>query len=212
VSEPLEGETDAAYMSGHISVPHTYAEYVEYLAGEIGEGNSGVVTSRIQNPTGRFQDLTIDVTNGAYLMIDEAVKQLVANTYGDGVGVTKAQLASVTQLPYIFTNNAWQSTFFLDNTDWVDGSFIAKMALTRLNRDDFKGCTSLRTLGINPFANVTWLGQQAFYNCQSLEGELNFPSLTLLDANSGGSNFCSCLKVTNISLGHITELSGHDYS
>ena len=64
VPEPQEGETDAAYMSGHISVTQTYQQYVEYLAGTIGEGTSGVVTSIRQNPGGRFQALTIDVTNG----------------------------------------------------------------------------------------------------------------------------------------------------
>jgi hypothetical protein len=99
VSEPLEGETDAAYMSGHISVPHTYAEYVEYLAGEIGEGNSGVVTSRIQNPTGRFQDLTIDVTNGIYMDFeDPLIESTVATNFGDGTGITKQNAALITSL------------------------------------------------------------------------------------------------------------------
>ena len=66
IPEPEEGEEDNAYMSGHISVPYTYRSYVEYLAGTIGEGTSGVVTSLRQNAGGRFQDLRIDVTNGYY--------------------------------------------------------------------------------------------------------------------------------------------------
>jgi hypothetical protein len=41
-------------MSGHISVPHSYREYVEYLAGKIGEGFDGIVTSVRQNAEGRF--------------------------------------------------------------------------------------------------------------------------------------------------------------
>ena len=64
ISEPEQGEEDNAYMSGHISVPHSYRQYVEYLAGSIGEGTSGVVTSLTQNAEGRFQDLRVDVTNG----------------------------------------------------------------------------------------------------------------------------------------------------
>ena len=45
ISEPQGGEEDDAYIAGHISVPHTYESYVEYLAGSIGEGTSGVVTN-----------------------------------------------------------------------------------------------------------------------------------------------------------------------
>ena len=67
VPEPEEGETDQAYMSGHISVDHAYDAKVKYLAGTIGEGSSGVVTSIQQNAQGRFQDLRIDVTNGVYV-------------------------------------------------------------------------------------------------------------------------------------------------
>jgi len=54
VSEPLEGETDAAYMSGHISVPYTYESYVNYLAGTIREGTNGIVSTQRSNPSGRF--------------------------------------------------------------------------------------------------------------------------------------------------------------
>jgi hypothetical protein len=54
ISEPEEGEEDNAYISGHISVPYTYRSYVEYLAGSIGEGTSGIVTSLRQNAEGRF--------------------------------------------------------------------------------------------------------------------------------------------------------------
>ena len=63
VSESEEGETDQAYMSGHISVDHAYENEVKYLAGTIGEGTSGVVTSLRQNVGGRFPNLRIDVTN-----------------------------------------------------------------------------------------------------------------------------------------------------
>lgn len=54
IDEPGSGEDDDAYVSGHISLPNSYRMYVEYLAGSIGEGTSGVVTSLRQNAEGRF--------------------------------------------------------------------------------------------------------------------------------------------------------------
>ena len=72
VPEPQNGEVDAAYLSGHIQTANTYKDYVDYLAGTIGEGDNGVITSTRQNAAGRFQDLTIDVTNGYYIPFEDA--------------------------------------------------------------------------------------------------------------------------------------------
>lgn len=48
VPEPLEGEQDAAYMSGNLQVDKSYRSQVEYL-------------------TNRFDDLHINVTAGYYM-------------------------------------------------------------------------------------------------------------------------------------------------
>lgn len=221
VSEPLEGETDAAYMSGHISVPHTYAEYVEYLAGEIGEGNNGVITSRIQNPTGRFQDLTIDVTNGIYINFEDSnVESILATNFGDGVGITQTTVASITsfggnfansnivsfnELPQftniteINSNNRFNNCTSLTS---IDLSNITKISGENgYQRWNFESCTSLEDVGNTQ--NCTYFGQQAFQNCTSLISGIDLSNAT----HVMNAAFYGCSALTSIgSLANIQTL------
>ena len=175
-------------MTGNLRTTTAYEDDVDFL-------------------TSKFSGLTINATQGLYVRIDSAVSQIVADNIGDGTGVTSAQLALVTKIPIVNGN-----PIFKENSDWVDGSFVRKMSLTELNDHEFRSCTSLKTLGNNPFANVTKLGMAAFYHCENLEGELNFPSLTYFNANGGAATFCSCSKITKVVFGHPTQVSGHGYS
>ena len=83
VPEPLEGEQDAAYMSGNLQVDKSYRTQVEYL-------------------TNRFDDLHINVTAGYYIPFhDSAVNDVLKDTIGDGVGVTFFCLVSVIAVQHI---------------------------------------------------------------------------------------------------------------
>lgn len=53
VPEPLEGEQDAAYMSGNLQVDRTYRAQVQYL-------------------TTRFPDLHINVTDSYYIPFEDS--------------------------------------------------------------------------------------------------------------------------------------------
>lgn len=222
VSEPLEGETDAAYMSGHISVPHAYAEYVEYLAGEIGEGNNGVVTSRIQNPTGRFQDLTIDVTNGIYVNFEDSnVESILATNFGDGVGITQTTVASITsfggnfansnivsfnELPQftniteINSNNRFNNCTSLTS---IDLSNITKISGENgYQRWNFEYCSNLESVGDT--SNCTYFGQASFNGCSKL---------TVVDATNATEFYASAFYgCTNLNLlidqSKITKIQG----
>lgn len=97
VPQPQSGQIDNALLSGHITAPHAYKYQINYLAGIVGEGTSGVVTSQRNNSEGRFSNLQIDIVNGYYVEIEDPIfKSAVAQVMGDGTNVTEAQAASYT--------------------------------------------------------------------------------------------------------------------
>ena len=159
VSEPEEGETDQAYMSGHISVDHAYDAKVKYLAGTIGEGSSGVVTSIQQNAQGRFQDLRIDVTNGLFISFaDPNVESVCASNWGSNNHITRQEAAAVTTISDKFKNNADIVNF--DEFKYFTG-------VTEINSQAFVSCTNLQHVSLPQ--SCTTLGAGAFQNCPSLQ-------------------------------------------
>lgn len=211
VSEPLEGETDAAYMSGHISVPHSYQDYVYYLAGKIGSGTSGVVTSQINNPTGRFQDLTIDVVNDFYIRFEDPVVESTLITEGyssDGVGITinEAQNANVGK--YVFGRA-------LGSTNDTITSFKEFGYFTLLNNNPpqglFSGCVNLKDIDLS---HVTVVSAYEFNSTDlsgdlgfGVNGDLNLPNLSVILEQSFGAS-----KIKTISnLGNITSISTNSF-
>lgn len=115
VSEPQNGEVDAAYLSGHIQASNSYREQVEYLAGTIGEGGNGTVTSIKQNAEGRFQDLTIDIVNSYYIKFeDPEIQRVLSLYYGDGVGISEQEALTVSgnsNNGFLFSGNQTITTF-----------------------------------------------------------------------------------------------------
>lgn len=98
VSEPQEGQEDAAYLSGHIFSQRADEDEVKYLAGTI--SYKGSITL---NPTGRFQDLQIDVTDYYLKFVDTAFKNYVLSL---GVDLIESgvQEFNVNRFNYSFGN------------------------------------------------------------------------------------------------------------
>ena len=202
VSEPEEGETDQAYMSGHISVDHAYDAKVKYLAGTIGEGSSGVVTSIQQNAQGRFQDLRIDVTNGLFISFEDPnVKSICETTWGNGGGVTTSTLATVTAL-----NEAFRRNTNIVNFD----EFKYFTALTIIPTNTFSDCTSLEKLTL-PNTTIK-LNAWSFENTNL--SKLNVENITELDDNVFGryNNSDSVDKICNNDVLNFKELVTVGYS
>lgn len=215
IPEPQEGETDAAYMSGHISVTQTYQQYVEYLAGTIGEGDNGVITSTRQNAAGRFQDLTIDVTNGYYIPFEDAnmLSYLLNLGIGSNGAITTVQAAAVTsisgetnttitkfnELKY-FTNitkiykpeNGIAPAFFRNWTalEEIDLTNITQIGNRYNAEGGLNGCTSLKT--VNNAGNVSLL-VNAFSGCINLENIYGLTGVLTV----GYESFKNCKKLSN---------------
>lgn len=121
VPEPLEGEQDAAYMSGNLQVDKSYRTYVEYL-------------------TNRFDDLHINVTAGYYIPFhDSAVNDVLKNTIGDGIGVLDSQLKAANPNNTVGPSN---------NTSIVDTREMCLMEGTISGNTFFAYCTNLKIIGI----------------------------------------------------------------
>ena len=177
VSEPLEGETDTAYLSGHIQTDFTYESYVNYLAGNIGEGNNGTVTSVRQNLSGRFQGLRIDVVRGYAIPFEDS--NMLQYLLGLGVGsngiITTAQAAAAA------SNNSQE---FINTTNTTVTKFNELKYFTNITGSrngfsssgegyiKFKDWTALEEIDISNFTSIghssaTFL--DTFYGCTSLK-------------------------------------------
>lgn len=213
VPEPQNGEVDAAYVSGHIQTANTYKDYVDYLAGTIGEGDNGVITSTRQNVAGRFQDLTIDVTNGYYIPFEDSnmLSYLLNLGIGSNGAITTVQAAAVTriqgqtnttvtkfnELKY-FTNitkihNSGNSIAYFKNwtaLEEIDLTNITQIGSINDTEGGLNGCTSLKT--VNNAGNVSLL-VNAFSGCINLENIYGLTGVLTV----GWSAFKNCKKLSN---------------
>lgn len=168
VPEPLEGEQDAAYMSGNLQVAKTYRSQVEYL-------------------TNRFDDLHINVTDSYYIPFEDSavLNVLLANNIGsDGIGITEAEAANAT-----FTSSTFQ-----DNTDIT--SFNTFDLFTKANTNPptslFKGCSRLQSIDLS---GVTKVSQTEFAN-SGLSGDIYIPDLQ--SVGQGAFQSTSISTVSNL--------------
>ena len=86
----------------------------------------------------QYPNLVLNVTGGYYIRFaDEAVKTICATNWGDGMGITEAQAASVTSL----------GTKFKGNTEITSFNELEKFTgLTKIEDSTFKGCVNLTTI------------------------------------------------------------------
>ena len=109
----------------------------------------------------------------------------VANWSSDGVGLTMADAAAVTnqQFGKTFKGNTQITSF--DELEYFTG-------LTKIPDESFEGCTNLTTIKI---PNVTQIGSFAFYACSGLSGTLVIPASV---SDIGGRfAFAGCYGLTN---------------
>ena len=190
VPEPLEGEQDAAYMSGNLQVNKSYRALVEYL-------------------TNRFDDLHINVTDSYYIPFEDSavLNVLLANNIGsDGIGVTEAEATNATLTNSMFQGNMDITSFntfkyftkannnppaelfrSCNNLASVDMSNI-----TALSASEFRA-TSLTSINIPE--GVSRIPNQCFYWCQS-NTSVTLPQSCTSIGNQSFYNNIELLSVT----------------
>ena len=203
VPEPLEGEQDAAYMSGNLQVNKSYRTQVEYL-------------------TNRFDDLHINITASYYIEFEdpEVLRILLANNIGaDGIGITEAEASNIT---IDLTNNT--NAPFFENKSVTKFNELNLFADNVISGETFQGNTKLTSIGLQNMININPF---SFRQCTNLNIEVNCPHLAYLGHQTfqdsgitkilnlgtittvGDSAFSNCLNLTEVHLpSTVTRLGG----
>ena len=88
-----EGLDSTSDLIGNLQCTHAYDDAVTYL-------------------TTKFKNLQINVTGGSYIRFaDDAVRQICATNWGDGIGITAAQAAAVSSVGTKFQANTSITSF-----------------------------------------------------------------------------------------------------
>jgi len=149
------------YMKGRLEILHGYSDAISFL-------NS------------KFKDLYISSSQGAYIRFkDNTVQSKLATAYGDGIGLTTQQAASIT---------AENSLFYLFNanksiTSFDELSYFINLRV--IGPDSFRGCENLTSVDLR---NVDTLNRFAFAYCSKLSTIKNYQHVTTY----GYSVFDSC--------------------
>ena len=149
---------------------------------------------------------------------DPVVEQICANKWGDGVGLTYAQAAAVTEIPNnVFRGNTSITSFdefqyFVNCTTLKGGtsgtggfqgsslqSITFPASLTTLGESVFNGCTSLASVTFCPTTALT-LNRNVFNGCSALT---SISGIKIGTFNSYGC-FLGCTSLTSVDLSTST--------
>ena len=209
VPEPQNGETDAAYLSGHIQANNSYREWVEYLAGTIGEGGNGTVTSIKQNAEGRFQDLTIDIVNSYYIKFeDPEVQRVLSLYYGDGVGISEQEALTVggnSNNGYLFSGNQTIKTFpeypLFTNLNNTGSCSFYNSTLESIDLSEARIIPRLERSNVSIDLNVPnatgFIGDRCCYHAVNIKSIVNLGRVTEIPAGAFAQTF-NCFGKVNL--------------
>lgn len=163
------------------------------IAGSVYEDSASFVREQYPN-------LVLNVTGGYYIRFaDKAVQDICAANWGDGLGTTEAQAATVTSLGTKFNKNA-------NITEFME---LSKFGVTSIAADGFLGCTNLTKVDLS---KISALNSQAFRDCVNFagdgNGDLRLPALTSIsNCAFGGYNQTECTGLKRVlDLGNIVTL------
>ena len=140
-----------------------------------------------------YPNLTLEVTGGYYVKFadPEVQRILVENFSSDGVGMTSEDIAKVTSIGTKFKSNSTIETF---------DELVRFINVTALSHDAFQKCSKLKYIALD---NIKTIGSACFYNCPSLDIDVNLPQLTSI---GNYSTFYNTKIKRVLSLGSITSL------
>ena len=155
-------------------------------------------------------ELDIRATGEQYVeFADPVVKSLVASKWGNGVGITKAQMLAVTSLGMTFRGNTEITSF-----DELE-QFENVMDLTTSNNNSlgvFYGCSNLRSIRMPK--NLRTIQANTFRDCTNLAIEVEFPQTFIGDENftipSGVFANSGVVKVKNLGNAKQTALNNYN--
>ena len=166
-SEGIAGEDPYPVLDGRITI------------------NSNCYEDSVETLRGTFKKLEL-IINGAFYIrfADNAVKNIVVNNWGDGVGITKEQAAKVTTLGNKFQGNSEITSF--DEFQFLTG-------VTSIGWDCFGGCSNMESITF-PEKGITIT--RSFDNCTKLKRANNTKNCIFINASFF---YCSSLETIDLS-------------
>lgn len=160
-----EGLDSTSDLIGNLQCTHAYDDAVTYL-------------------TTKFKNLQINVTDGSYIRFaDLEVQKICAANWGDGIGITAAQAASVSSV----------GTKFKDNTTITSFNELSKFSkITKLNNGEFGGCSNLQYINLS---NITYVDTSYFWGSNIIDIK-SIANLTTIKDNS----FRECKKLQSVDI------------
>ena len=191
--EANEVEESQVSLKGNLQVSKAYGDEIDWLEA-------------------KFPDLHITATGGKYIRFEDSnVESILAQYWGDGTGITEAQIQSVQHFNDKFVNNTSIQTFDefykFPNITEINGNnrfnsctnlkSIDLRNITKISgengyqRWNFEECSNLESVGDT--SNCTYFGRAAFSNCSKL-AEVNLANATYVGADA----FWRCVNLTTI--------------
>ena len=157
---------------------------------------------------------------------DSDLGNMLADTFGDGTGITQRQAKRVTQQAFNAVFDGTQEHYSSFNEfqyfkrvndagKWMGNTDLASITLPTscksVGLNAFNGCTSLDAINLG---GVTYLRSAAFKDCTNLEIEINMPLLTGRHAANTTleyDTFCGSGITKILSLGTVTDLGQYSF-
>ena len=198
-------------LKGWLYTSATYGDYITYLQN----------ISKVNN----VPQLIIDAGKEYISFEDPEVQSILATEYGDGVGVTQSELASVNEILQLFKGNTnitsfnefryftginhsnvnWQADWFTGCTNLREVTIPKNVIDMRSNNGCFSNCTSLQTVIFDPVSSVKRLS--GFYKCTSLVNISIPDSVQIIE----GDCFFNCSSLQTIDTKNATILEGNAF-
>lgn len=157
-------------------------------------------------------NLKIEANTDEYYVefADPVVKSIVASKWGNGVGITEAQMLAVTSLGTIFRGNT-EITSFDELEQFQD---VVNLSTNSSNTMGvFTGCTNLRSIRMPKMLRT--IDANTFRNCTNLAIEVEFPMTFIGSENdntipSGVFANSGVVKVKNLGSAKQSEFSNYN--
>lgn len=162
--------------------------------------NANVYEDDVQKLRATFPRLKLNITGNYYVKFaDPEVKRIVVSTWGDGVGITMAQVRSIEKLNRKFNGNTLIKTF-------NEFALFVNVNTIDTYMGDFRNCTSLESIKVPPL--ITKAYSSMFNGCSSLiDVQFSTPIDTIED-----SAFYGCSSLINFDFTNIKTIKSNAFN
>ena len=183
-----------------------------------------VYQDSVEELKAKFPNVTLNVLGGYYIRFaDPEVQRIVAENWGDGMGITLEQAAKVTNVGRLFANNTLITSFdefqyFTGISRWDNiGTFQYCTALKSISLPKHiisipsyfcRGCTSLERVVLGD--DVKEFNTDCFQNCTSLY-DINMPNNEQVTYINGFQYCSSVPQFREINFPNASYVSGFSF-